>query len=136
LTGCELRQADGVIIAQRREVSSVMYRARWTAHSSFCSSSTGPISRIVAARWQGPGGDRGYRPAAGPDAAAAARVRKEGAERAAHRLALELEAVRSDGNTSRAAIARAMMDRGYRPLPAAAIGPTRLFAGCSRAAAT
>jgi hypothetical protein len=32
-------------------VSSVMYRARWTAYSSFCSSSTAPISRITA-RWE------------------------------------------------------------------------------------
>ncbi len=36
------------------------------------------------------GGDRGYRPAAGPDAAAAALARREAAERAAHRLVLEV----------------------------------------------
>ena len=29
-------------------VSSVMYRARWTAHSSFCSSSKAPTSRTMA----------------------------------------------------------------------------------------
>ena len=30
-------------------VSSVMYRARCTAHSSFCSGSKAPISRVTAA---------------------------------------------------------------------------------------
>ena len=30
-------------------VSSVMYRARWTAHSSFCSRRIAPISRMTAA---------------------------------------------------------------------------------------
>jgi DNA invertase Pin-like site-specific DNA recombinase len=74
---------------------------------------------LAAARARGRalGGDRGYRPAAGPDARAAARVRQEGADRIGHRLALELEAVRSDGHISHAAIARAMMDRGV-PSPA------------------
>ena len=30
-------------------VSRVMYRALWTAHSSFCSSRMAPISRVMAA---------------------------------------------------------------------------------------
>ena len=30
-------------------VSSVMYLARWTAHSSFCSSSRAPTRRVMAA---------------------------------------------------------------------------------------
>jgi len=47
---------------------------------------------LVAAKARGAvlGGDRGHRPSAGPDAAAAVRVRREGAQRAAHRLALEV----------------------------------------------
>jgi DNA invertase Pin-like site-specific DNA recombinase len=55
---------------------------------------------LTAARARGKalGGDRGYRPSSGPDARAAARVRREGAERSAHRLVLELEAVRAEGN--------------------------------------
>jgi DNA invertase Pin-like site-specific DNA recombinase len=73
---------------------------------------------LAAARARGKalGGDRGYRPIAGPDARAAARVRQEGAERAAHRLLLDLEALRAEGNTSHAALARAMADRGV-PTP-------------------
>ncbi|MGG5819115.1 recombinase family protein [Falsiroseomonas sp. HW251] len=47
---------------------------------------------LAAAKARGTvlGGDRGYRPAAGPDASAAAQARREAAERAAHRLALEV----------------------------------------------
>jgi len=62
------------------------------------------------------GGDRGYRPAAGPDAAAAARARRETAERAAHRLALELERLRAEGVVAHAAIARVLTERGV-PTP-------------------
>jgi DNA invertase Pin-like site-specific DNA recombinase len=49
------------------------------------------------ARGKALGGDRGYRPASGPDAAAAAEARRAAAERAAHRLALEVERLRSEG---------------------------------------
>jgi DNA invertase Pin-like site-specific DNA recombinase len=43
------------------------------------------------------GEDRGYRPACGPDAASASAARRLEAERAAHRLALEVETLRTDG---------------------------------------
>jgi DNA invertase Pin-like site-specific DNA recombinase len=42
------------------------------------------------ARGQVLGGDRGYLPAAGPDNVAAALARRQAAEQAAHRLALEV----------------------------------------------
>jgi len=58
------------------------------------------------------GGDRGYRPAAGPDAACAALARREAAERAAHRLALEVERLRAEGIVAHAALARALTERG------------------------
>jgi DNA invertase Pin-like site-specific DNA recombinase len=58
------------------------------------------------------GGDRGYRPAAGPDAAAAALARREAAERAAHRLVLEVERLRAEGVSGQAAMARALNERG------------------------
>ncbi len=58
------------------------------------------------------GGDRGYRPPAGPAAAAAARARREAAGRAAHRLALEVERLRAEGILAHAAIARALTERG------------------------
>jgi DNA invertase Pin-like site-specific DNA recombinase len=54
------------------------------------------------------GGDRGHRPAAGPDAAAAGLARREAAGRTAHRLALEVERLRADGVVAHAALARAL----------------------------
>ena len=69
---------------------------------------------LAAAKARGAvlGGDRGYRPAAGPDSAAATRVRREGAERAAHRLAFEVGALRGEGVTSLAGLAQGLMARG------------------------
>ncbi len=57
------------------------------------------------------GGDRGYRPVGGPDATAAAAARVEAAEQAAHRVALELDALRASGVTANAALARALTER-------------------------
>lgn len=62
------------------------------------------------------GGDRGYRPAVGPDAAAAALARREAAERVAYRLALEVELLRREGLVGQAALARALTGRGV-PTP-------------------
>jgi DNA invertase Pin-like site-specific DNA recombinase len=72
---------------------------------------------LAAARARGTalGGNRGYRPPAGPDAAAAALARREVAERAAFRLALELDRLRAEGISGRAALARAMNERGIAP---------------------
>jgi DNA invertase Pin-like site-specific DNA recombinase len=55
-------------------------------------------------------GDRGYRPAAGPDSGAAALARRQ----AAYRLALELEALRTNGITTHQGLARAHMEKGVR----------------------
>ncbi|WPB83750.1 recombinase family protein [Sediminicoccus rosea] len=73
---------------------------------------------LAAAKVRGAvlGGDRGYRPAAGPDAAAAALVRRETAERAAHRLVLEVERLYAEGVEGQAAMARALNKRGV-PTP-------------------
>jgi DNA invertase Pin-like site-specific DNA recombinase len=62
------------------------------------------------------GGDRGYRPVVAPDAAAAAQARRTAAERASHRLALEVERLRGEGVTGQAAMARALNERGV-PVP-------------------
>jgi DNA invertase Pin-like site-specific DNA recombinase len=69
---------------------------------------------LAAAKARGKvlGGDRAYRPAAGPDAAAAALARHEAAEQAAHRLALEVERLRAEGVTGQAALARALTECG------------------------
>jgi DNA invertase Pin-like site-specific DNA recombinase len=62
------------------------------------------------------GGDRGDRPAAGPDSGAATLTRRVAAERAAHRLWLEVDQLRKEGVTSRQALARALTKRGV-PTP-------------------
>ncbi len=65
---------------------------------------------LAAAKTRGTvlGGDRGYRPVGGPSAAAAALARQKAAERAAHRLALEVERLRTAGVVTHAAMARAL----------------------------
>ena len=69
---------------------------------------------LAAARVRGAalGGDRGWRPAVPPCAAAAATSRAEQATRTAHRLTLELEALRAEGITTNAGLARALTARG------------------------
>ena len=62
------------------------------------------------------GGDRSYRPATGPDSASAAISRRVSAERAAHRLLLEVDRLRGEGVTSRQAVARALTEQGV-PAP-------------------
>jgi DNA invertase Pin-like site-specific DNA recombinase len=77
-----------------------------------------PRAALDAARARGAvlGGDRGWRPLKPPCASAAAQARQEEATRSAHRLALELEALRGEGVTTNAGIARALMERGV-PTP-------------------
>jgi DNA invertase Pin-like site-specific DNA recombinase len=62
------------------------------------------------------GGDRGHRPRVPPDAAVAVRARQEAAERAAHRLLLEVERLRREGIASLQGLARALTERGV-PTP-------------------
>ncbi|WP_291295374.1 recombinase family protein [Elioraea sp.] len=73
---------------------------------------------LAAAKARGKrlGGDRGYRPASGPDALAAADVRRDEADRTAHRILLEIEALRADGVEGLAELARALTDRAI-PTP-------------------
>lgn len=72
--------------------------------------------RSAKARGTVLGGDRGYRPAEGPNATAAALARRLAAEQAAHRLALELKRLRGEGVASLAAMARTLTERGV-PTP-------------------
>lgn len=58
------------------------------------------------------GGDRGYRPPAGPNAANAARMRREGAERTAPRLMLDVAAFREAGVRTMLGLAQALTERG------------------------
>ena len=62
------------------------------------------------------GGDRGYRPTAGPDSRAAGVVRRDTAEQAAHRLLLEVDRLRDAGVTSMQGLARALTECGI-PTP-------------------
>ena len=80
---------------------------------------------LAAAKARGAvlGGDRGYRPLAGPDATAAARVRRDGAERTAHRLMLEVAALREVGITTMLGLAQALTERGV-PTPRGGVGWT------------
>src|SRR3954467_12956557 len=73
---------------------------------------------LAAAKARGAvlGGDRGYRPSAGPCAAAAANSRVAEADRTAHRLLLELGTLRDEGVESHQALARALTERGV-PTP-------------------
>ena len=73
---------------------------------------------LAAAKARGAvlGGDRGYRPASGPDATIAARVRREGADQVAHRLMLEVAALRDAGVSSMQGLAVGLIERGV-PAP-------------------
>jgi DNA invertase Pin-like site-specific DNA recombinase len=62
------------------------------------------------------GGDRGHRPLAPPNSQAAVVARAMAADRAAHRLALEVERLRDEGVVAHAALARALTERGV-PTP-------------------
>ncbi|WP_052402674.1 recombinase family protein [Muricoccus aerilatus] len=68
---------------------------------------------LAAARVRGAvlGGDRGWRPPSPPCASAAAQARQEEAFRTAHCLVLQLDALREEGITTNAGIARALMER-------------------------
>jgi DNA invertase Pin-like site-specific DNA recombinase len=57
------------------------------------------------------GGDRGCRPTCGPDAGAASLARRQAADRAAHRLLLEVERLWESVVTSRQALARTLTGR-------------------------
>jgi DNA invertase Pin-like site-specific DNA recombinase len=73
---------------------------------------------LAAAKARGTvlGGDKGYRPTRGPDAATATSARRLAAEQTAYRLALEVNADRTAGATTHQALARALTARGV-PTP-------------------
>lgn len=68
---------------------------------------------LAAAKVRGAclGGDRGYRPATGPDSGAASVARREAAERAAYRLLLEVERLKEAGIDSMQGLARGLTER-------------------------
>ena len=91
-----------------------IYAAMAQKERELISERTKAALEAAKARGKVLGGDRGYRPAKGPDASAASRVRYEAAERTAHRLHLQLERLRAAGIQGHAALARALNDQGVR----------------------
>ena len=81
---------------------------------------------LAAAKARGArlGGDRGYRPPAGPDSGAA-RSRRVAAERAAHRLLLEVDRLRGEGVSTMHGIARALNEEAVASLAVTDAGPTQ-----------
>ena len=93
-----------------------IYAAMAQKERELISERTRAALAAAKARGKALGGDRGYRPSAGPDSAAAAVARREAAGQTAHRLLLEVDALRDQGITSRRSLARALLERGV-PTP-------------------
>ncbi|WP_372624735.1 recombinase family protein [Falsiroseomonas sp.] len=111
--GISIRAAD---MPGADDLMMRVYAAMAQKERELISERTRAALAAAKARGRVLGGDRGYRPAAGPDAAAAAQARREAAERAAHRLVLEVEAMASDRPRSHAELARLLTARGV-PAP-------------------
>jgi DNA invertase Pin-like site-specific DNA recombinase len=92
-----------------------IYAAMAQKERELISERTRAALAAAKARGKALGGDRGYRPLAGPDAGAAAQARREAADQKAHRLILEIERARKDGITAHAALANAL---NVRSVPA------------------
>jgi len=111
--GVSIRAAD---IPGADDLMMRIYAAMAQKERELISARTKAALATAKARGVVLGGDRGYRPQSGPDAAAAARVRREGAERAAHRLMLEVDTLRKAGVASMLGLALALTERGV-PAP-------------------
>jgi DNA invertase Pin-like site-specific DNA recombinase len=106
--GVSIRAAD---MPGADDLMMRVYAAMAQKERELISARTKAALAAAKARGMGLGGDRGYRPVRGPDAAAASNTRRLEAERAGHRLALELEALRAEGIVSHAGMARALSER-------------------------
>jgi DNA invertase Pin-like site-specific DNA recombinase len=111
--GISIRAAD---MPGADDLMMRVYAAMAQKERELISERTRAALAAAKARGRVLGGNRGYRPAAGPDAAAAAQARREAAERAAHRLVLEVEALACQGVLSHAEMARLLTARGV-PTP-------------------
>jgi DNA invertase Pin-like site-specific DNA recombinase len=115
-----------------------IYAAMAQKERELISERTRAALAAAKARGKALGGDHGYRPAAGPDTAAATRSRRDFAERAAHRLVLVVSRLQEEGVDGYAAMARVLNERRV-PTPTAS-GPwtrvtvARLMAKAGRSA--
>jgi DNA invertase Pin-like site-specific DNA recombinase len=96
--GISMRAAD---MPGADDLMMRVYAAIAQKERALISERTRAALAAAKARGRALGGDRGYRPAAGPNATAAAQARREAAKLAAHRLVLELERLRG-GRRARA----------------------------------
>ena len=78
-----------------------IYAAMAQKERELISERTRAALAAAKARGKALGGDRGYRPVTGPDTTTAVAARREAADQAAHRLALELHRLRADGRGGR-----------------------------------
>jgi DNA invertase Pin-like site-specific DNA recombinase len=107
--GYQIRAAD---MPGADDLIMRIYAALAQKERELISERTRVALRAAKARGLALGGDRGYRPAEGSNAAAAAEVRRRTAEQAAHRLTLEIERLRTEGVSGYAALARGLTERG------------------------
>jgi len=106
--GVSIRAAD---MPRADDLMMRVYAAMAQKERELISERTRAALAAAKARGKRLGGDRGYRPPCGPDTQAAALARRDAAERAAHRLHLELERLREKGVVGHAALARALSAR-------------------------
>ncbi|GGJ44939.1 recombinase family protein [Neoroseomonas lacus] len=107
--GVSIRAAD---IPGADELMLRIYAAMAQKERELISERTRAALTAAKARGTVLGGDRGYRPAQGPDATAAAAARRQAAARTAHRLHLEIEQLKAEGVAGQAALARELNARG------------------------
>ncbi|MEO3475997.1 recombinase family protein [Roseomonas sp. CAU 1739] len=107
--GVSIRAAD---MPNADDLMLRIYAAMAQKERELISERTRAALAAAKARGQALGGNRGYRPAVGPNASAAAAARQASADLTAHRLHLELERLQEGGLVGYAELARALTANG------------------------